>query len=134
MVTLDGKRERGARIEIEGPGRARARPAHSGGSIKQVAVEAAVLDGYEQVGRGGGVGAGQVGDGARDLEDAVVGARGEVQLFHGLLQEPAEGGVGSAVRADLRMRHAGVDGGARAGEAGALAEAGGLDARADDRR
>ena len=26
MVTLDGKRERGARIEIEGPGRARVQP------------------------------------------------------------------------------------------------------------
>ncbi len=42
--------------------------------------------------------------------------------------------VDGAVEADLRMRHAGIGGGAGAGEACALAEAGGFHAGPDDRR
>ena len=54
-------------------------------SIKQIPVEAAVLDRFEQVRGSDGLGAGEVGDGARDLEDAVVGAGGQMQFLHGLL-------------------------------------------------
>jgi hypothetical protein len=43
-------------------------------SIEQIPVETAILDGFEKVVRGDGVGPGEVGDRARDLEDAVVGA------------------------------------------------------------
>ena len=92
------------------------------------------MDGLEEVVGGDRVGAGEVGDGARDLEDAVVGAGGEVELLHGLLEKLAERRIDGAMLADLRVRHAGVGAGARAGEAGALAEARGLDAGADGGR
>ena len=69
--------------------------------------------------------------GPRDLEDAVVGASGEMQFLHRLLQHAAESGIDGAVLADLRMGHAGVRARARAGEAGALPQAGGGNATAN---
>ena len=45
--------------------------------IEQVPVEAAVLDGFEEVRCFDAIGAGKVGDGAGDFEDAVIGAGGE---------------------------------------------------------
>lgn len=75
-------------------------------------------------------GGGEVGDGAGNLEDAVVGAGGEGEFFHGLLEKVAEGGIDRAVLADLGVGHAGVDGRLRAFEAGVLACVGCLDAGA----
>jgi len=46
-------------------------------SIKDVSVEAPVLDGFEQVRGVDLLAAGQIGDGAGDLEDAVIGPGGE---------------------------------------------------------
>lgn len=59
------------------------------------AVERAVLDGLGQVRDGEMVGAFQVGDGARDFEDAVVGAGGESLLLHGALEKLLGGGPSS---------------------------------------
>jgi hypothetical protein len=50
------------------------------------------------------------GDGAGDLEDAVVSAGREVELFHRLLEQAPQRGVDGAMLADLRVRHAGVRG------------------------
>ena len=103
-------------------------------SIEEIPVQTAVLDGFEEVGRGDGAGSGEIGDSTRDLENAIVGAGREVQLFHGLLQQDSKRGIDGTMLADLRMGHAGVDGGAGAGEARLLAPAGGLDPGADGRR
>jgi len=46
----------------------------AGASVKYVAVEAAVLDRFEQMRRLDGVGAGEIGDGAGDFQDTVVGS------------------------------------------------------------
>ena len=80
------------------------------------------------------VGAGEVGDGAGDLEDAVVGARGKRKPFHRLLQQVAEGRIERAVFAEVGLRHAGIAGNLRAGKARVLAVAGGLDAGAQGGR
>lgn len=89
------------------------------------------MDGLEEVGRGDDFGPGEVGDGAGDLEDAIVGAGGKVELLHGLLQEVAERVVDGAVLARLPVTHAGVAGGGRTSEAGDLAVAGQAHAFAD---
>jgi hypothetical protein len=52
------------------------------GSSLDLAVEGAELDGFEEVIGGDGVGRGEVGDGAGDFEDAVVGAGAEVEIRH----------------------------------------------------
>ena len=55
------------------------------------------------------VGAGlEVGDGAGDFEDAVVGAGTHVHAFHGVLQLLQAGGVGLGVFVEQGRRHLGV--------------------------
>ena len=77
-------------------------------------------------------GAGEVGDGAGDFEDAVVGAGGEVHLLHGLFEVDLGFGIERAVFADLFRAHRGVGVDAFAGgEAEALDVAGFGDAGAD---
>ncbi len=51
------------------------------------AIERPVLDGFSEVGDGEGRRAFQVGNGAGDFEDAIVGAGGEALLLHGALEE-----------------------------------------------
>lgn len=46
----------------------------------------AVADGFHQVLALDFLASGQVGDGAREAEDALVGAGGEVETLHHLLQ------------------------------------------------
>ncbi len=75
--------------------------------------------------------AGQVGDRARQLEHAMVGARREVQLAHGRLHQPLAGLVEPAVLADLGWPHVGVGAQAGAFEALALERSGGGDALAN---
>ena len=99
-------------------------------SVEHVAVQRAVLDGFEQVGLPDGFGLGEVGDGAGDLEDAVVGAGGQRELFHGLLEQVAHAGIERAVALDLRRGHTGVGREARAAETDELVLAGQFDALA----
>lgn len=54
--------------------------------------------------------AGEVGDGSRDLEDAVVGAGGEVHLFHRVLQITRAGRVERAVLTHEFGGHGGIGG------------------------
>lgn len=51
---------------------------------------------------------GQVGDGARHLEHAVVGARRPVQARHGGVQQRVAGLVRAAMQVDFRGREAAV--------------------------
>jgi len=102
-------------------------------SIEHRPVETAVLDRLQQLRRGDFFRAGEVGDGAGNLEDAVVSPGGEAELLHGLLQQVAEGGVNHAMSADLGVGHAGVGGDAGAGKPCLLAGAGGVGAGADGR-
>ena len=51
------------------------------------AVECSVLDGFGKVGNGEMLDAFEIGDGARDFENAIVGAGGESLLLHGPFQE-----------------------------------------------
>jgi len=48
-----------------------------------VAVQAAVVDGFAEVGDVDALVAGKVGDGARHLQDAVIGASAESETVHG---------------------------------------------------
>ena len=86
-----------------------------------------ILDRLGQVRRPDVVGAGQVGDRARQLEHAVVGARREVQLAHGRLHQPLARAIELAVPAHLGRPHVGVGQQARALEALGLAHARGGD-------
>src|SRR5690348_5134566 len=58
-------------------------------SPPQLAVEGAELDGLRDVVRGNLFAAAQVGDGAGNFQDAVVGAGAEVVFRHGQLQQLA---------------------------------------------
>src|SRR6266487_5366833 len=60
-------------------------------------VQRAELDGFGDVVGGEAFGGGQVGDGAGDLEDAIVGAGAEVLLRHGQLEEVEGRGVERAM-------------------------------------
>ena len=72
------------------------------------AVEVAVGDSFHDV-VVEDVGAGfEVGDGAGDLEDAVVGPRGHVHALHGVAQLLEAGGVGLGVFVQQGWGHLGV--------------------------
>ncbi len=75
------------------------------------AVEGPVLDGFGEVGDGEVLGAFEIGDGAGDFEDAIVGAGGEALLLHGALEQPLGVGAELAVGANLARGHlrVGVD-------------------------
>lgn len=91
------------------------------------------MDGLGEVIFPDGVGGVEVGDGAGDFKDAVVGAGGEEHVAHGEVQDFLGVGVEGASVADLAGSHlAIVADGAVAAETVPLAVAGGLDAGADD--
>ena len=96
------------------------------------AVEVAVGDGFHDVVVEDVGGAFEVGDGAGDLEDAVVGPCGHVHPFHSVFQFFQAGGVGLGVFVQEGRGHLGV-----AVDAGVILEAallehpGGDDALAD---
>ena len=79
----------------------------------QLAIEGAVLDRLRDMFSGDGFRAGQVGDGAGDLEHPVVGAGAEVQIGHGKLQEFEDGRFQPAVLLELARVHARVARGLR---------------------
>jgi hypothetical protein len=92
-----------------------------------IAVEAAVLDGFGEV-LGGDVGGMiEVGDGAGDFEDAVVGAGGEAHAADGHFEGAFAGIIEGADAADIAGGHAGV-----VEAAGVLHGAGLFDTGADD--
>ena len=71
-------------------------------------VQGAVLDGLADVLGLDGVVPGEIGDGPGHLEDAVVGAGGEVEFAGGELEEFRAGAVQVAVGTDLSGLEAGV--------------------------
>src|ERR1035438_2354691 len=73
-----------------------------------VAVEAAVLHGFGQMFGGDGGGFIEVGDGAGDFENAVVGAGGKSHAADGHFERALAGIVQRADGADLPGRHARV--------------------------
>ena len=99
------------------------------------AVEVAVGDGFHDVVVEDVGGAFEVGDGAGDFEDAVVGSRAHVHAFHGVAKLFQAGGVGLGVFVEQGWGHLGV-----AVDAGLVLEAallqhpGGNDALADGGR
>ena len=68
----------------------------------------AVGDGFHDVVVEDVCGAFEVGDGAGDFEDAVVGAGAHVHAFHGVLQLLQAGGVGLGVFVEQGRGHLGV--------------------------
>ena len=66
------------------------------------------MDGFGDVFSLDRFGAGEVGHGAGDFEDAVVGAGAEVQLFHRGAKEVAGGVVEGAVFLEVARLHPGV--------------------------
>src|ERR1035441_5134613 len=91
-----------------------------------IAVEAAVLDGFGEVFGGDGGGFIEIGDGAGDFEDAVMGAGGEAHAADGHFEGALAGIVESADFADIAGGYAGV-----VESAGALYGAGLFDAGSD---
>ena len=83
----------------------------------EVSVESSVLDGFGEVFGLDGIGVGEVGDGACDAEDLVVGAGGEAQFVDGLFEDVEAGVVEGAELADLSGGHSGVDADVGLGEA-----------------
>ena len=93
-----------------------------------------ILDRLEQMVGFDPVARGEIGDGARHFEDAVVGAGRERQLLHRVLEHFGEGRVDRAVGADLRVAHARVRGRLGPLESRQLAISRGLHPGADRRR
>ncbi len=79
-------------------------------------------------------GPGQIGDGAGQLEDAVVSARGKLQAGHGGFHQAAAGIIQNAERANFRRAHIRVASDRAVREALALALAGRFHPRAYGRR
>ena len=73
-------------------------------------VERAVLNRLRNVVAREVLGAGQVGNGAGDFQDAVVGAGAQVQVGHGELEQFERGLVQGAILLELAAAHAGVAG------------------------
>ena len=88
----------------------------------QISVQRAILDRFANVVGGDVFGIGEVGDGAGDLEDAIVSAGAEVQLGHGHLHHAFGGFVEGAMALEELGGHAGV-----AADLGILGEALALD-------
>ena len=68
------------------------------------------MDGFGDVFGGEVFGAGEVGDGAGDFEDAIVGAGAEVEIGHRELQKFERRVVENAVGFEFPAAHAGVAG------------------------
>ncbi len=92
----------------------------------QLPIEAPIRNRFGDVAFLEMLGAVQVGDGAGHAEDAVVGAGGEAEAFHGGVEKFLAGFVEDAELAELPAGHAAIEAGAVGAEAVALAGAGGL--------
>ena len=92
------------------------------------------MDGLEEVGGGDPFGSGEVGDGPGDAEDAVIGAGGEAEFFHRLLEEVALRPFEGAGFAEFAATEQGVAAAGPPAEPPALKGAGGLDPGAHGRR
>ena len=100
-------------------------------TILTLAVQAAVLDRFGDVGSFDDLAAGQVGDGAGHLDDAVMGAHGEAQAPVGLLEQAAGFACERAVFLQVAAAHLGVGEDAQFFKALLLEGAGPLHAAAD---
>lgn len=96
-------------------------------------VQSPVLDGFSEVRDGQVLGTFEVGNGAGNFEDAIVGAGGKALLLHGAFEQALGVGAEFAVDANLPRVHLGirVDFLASLVKALALAFAGGHDAGAN---
>src|SRR5439155_15844764 len=71
-------------------------------------VEGPVLDGFGDVRGADGLGTLEVGDGARDFQNTVVGAGAQTQAGHGVFEQAFAVGRNIAILADLSRAHLGV--------------------------
>jgi len=76
--------------------------------MPQIPIQGTVLDGLHHVRGLDGGASSEVGDGARDFQDAVVGAGAELEIRHGVAEELLPGAVELAVLLDLAVGHLGV--------------------------
>lgn len=81
--------------------------------------------------RGDAISPGEVGDGARHLEDAIIGAGRKRKLLHRLLEQVTQRGVEDAELLELRWEHPGIGRQRGAIESAQLHLPGLLDAFAD---
>ena len=77
-------------------------------SSPELSIEAAVLDGLSDMGGVDLGGVGEIGDGASDSEDAIIGACAEVEIFHGVAEEVEGFFTESAVLFEQARLHGGV--------------------------
>lgn len=103
-------------------------------SLKQLPVQRAVLDRLQHIVRADVLRATEIGQGAGDLEDTVVGAGGEVHLAHGMLHVAVAHVVELAVLLHLARAHGGIGAGLASLEAALLDLAGLHHAGADGLR
>lgn len=101
------------------------RAEHGAGLNFCASVESPVADGFAQVGDADLFDGGEIGDGAGDFENAVIGAGGERQPCECLFNQPLTGGIEGAVAFDLGWG----EGGVRFASAVELAGASGTDPR-----
>jgi hypothetical protein len=94
------------------------------------AVERAILNRLGDVRRADRFDTGEIGDGARNLEDAGIGTRREAELRHGAFDERGAGRVGTGECVEFLREHLGIATGSA--EARMLTFAGDGDARRRD--
>lgn len=97
------------------------------GLTPELPVQRAVLDRLGDVLRQELIGSRQIGDGAGDFQELVVGAGGDVELLHGLMEQRVRLGGHGAGRADLAVAQLRVGQQAGGFEAPALPTTGGQD-------
>src|SRR2546430_6186430 len=84
------------------------------------AIKRAIVDGFGNVSGIDFIGVFEIGDGAADFQDAIVGSRGEPQTGHGTFQHRLAFGVNATVKTNQTRRHRGIRENSLGGESLAL--------------
>jgi hypothetical protein len=76
--------------------------------MPKIAIQGAILDRLQDMRGLNVLSRGEIGDGARDLEDAIVGSGAQIELFHGEVQEFFAFRVQFAMCFQQTMGHLGI--------------------------
>ena len=104
---MDGYRQLNAKVNSEAPGCRTFRV----NSDPESAIQGAVLDGFANVVGGYGFAPCEVGDGAGNFQDTIIGSRTEMEILHGVAEHYARGFVDGTEFLYLNVRHSSIGGG-----------------------
>ena len=104
---MDGCRQLNAKVNFKALGRRTFRA----NSDPESAIQGAVLDGFANVVGGYGFAACEVGDGAGNFQDTIIGSRAKVEILHGVAEHFEGGVVDGTEFFDLTVRHSSIGGG-----------------------